>query len=126
MNIFLAIGIGGGLGALSRHYLNTAVAHWLGTGFPYGIMLVNILGSVVMGLLIGLFAHVGEIPQAWKIFLTTGILGGFTTFSTFSLDSVLLIERGSYAAAALYIGGSVFISLAGLMLAMWSVRQWLT
>lgn len=126
MNTILAIGLGGGIGALLRHYLNGAVTGWLGTGFPYGIMLINSLGSLVMGLLIGLFAHAGEIPQAWKAFLTVGILGGFTTFSTFSLDAVLLLERGAYGAAALYIGGSVLLSLGALIAAMWGVRLWLS
>jgi CrcB protein len=126
MNVFLAIGLGGGFGALLRHYLNGAVTAWLGTGFPYGIMVINILGSLLMGLMIGLFAHVGEIPPHWKVFLTTGVLGGFTTFSTFSLDSALLLERGDYGMAAFYIVGSVIISLAALMLAMWGTRFWLT
>jgi CrcB protein len=126
MNTILAVGIGGGLGAILRHLLNTAVAGWLGTGFPYGIMLINITGSIVMGLLIGLFAHIGDPPQQWRLFLTTGMLGGYTTFSTFSLDSILLIERGAYGLAALYVGLSVGVSLVGLMAGMWGVRLWLT
>jgi CrcB protein len=126
MVVFLAVGLGGGLGALLRHYLNGAVTGLSGAGFPYGIMLINIIGSLVMGLLVGLFAHLGEIPQGWKVFLTTGLLGGFTTFSTFSLDSVLLLERGDYALAGIYIVGSVLISLAALMLALWGVRLWLS
>ncbi len=126
MNVILAIGIGGGLGAVLRHGLNTMISGWLGTGFPYGIMLINILGSLAMGILAGLFAHAGELPQAWKAFLTVGIFGGFTTFSTFSLDTVLLVERGAYGAAAAYMGGSVILSVAALMAGLWSVRLWMS
>lgn len=126
MNTLFAIGLGGGIGALLRHYLNGAVTGWLGTGFPYGILMINILGSLVMGALIGLFAQMGEIQQTLKAFLTVGVLGGFTTFSTFSLDAVLLLERGAYGAAALYIGGSVALSLGALIAAMWGIRLWLS
>jgi CrcB protein len=124
MNTILAVGFGGGIGALMRHFMNGAVANWLGPEFPWGIMFINILGSLIMGVLVGFFGLVAEIPQHWKIFLTTGILGGFTTFSTFSLDSVMLIERGQYAQAALYIGGSVIVSLLALALGMWGMRLW--
>jgi len=124
MNTILAVGLGGGIGALMRHFLNGAVGNWLGSGFPWGIMVINILGSLIMGVLIGFFGLVTEIPQHWKIFLTTGILGGFTTFSTFSLDSVMLIERGQYVQAVLYIGGSVIVSLAALALGLWGMRLW--
>lgn len=126
MNTFLAIGIGGGLGAVARHLLNTAMAQWFGATFPYGIMLINVLGSVLMGVLIGLFAFRFDASQTVRLFLTTGVLGGFTTFSTFSLDSAVLIERGAYGLAMLYIAGSVLLSIAGLMAAMTGMRLWLS
>ena len=125
MNAILAIAVGGGLGAVARHLLNTVMAHAFGTGFPYGIMLINVLGSVAMGGLIGLFAFRVDVAPIYKLFLTTGVLGGFTTFSTFSLDSVLLIERGAYGLAMLYIGLSLVLSIAGLMVALAGMRLWL-
>ncbi len=85
-----------------------------GCGFPYGTMIVNIVGSLLMGLLAGYFAARTGIPQHLRLFLTTGILGGFTTFSAFSLDAALLIERHAYWSAAAYMLGSVILSLVAL------------
>lgn len=111
---FLVVFLGGGLGAALRHGVNLLCARWLGTGFPYATMIENISGSLVMGLLAGYFAFRGGPPQHWQLFLTTGILGGYTTFSAFSLDAVLLYERGALGLAALYVLGSVALSIAGL------------
>lgn len=122
MPLILAIACGGGLGAVLRHFLNNAVTAWLGAGFPWGIFAINVLGSFAMGVLVALFAHVWELPQEMKAFLTVGILGGFTTFSTFSLDVVTLIERGATGAAALYAGGSVVLAVAALYAGMILVR----
>lgn len=116
METVLAIAAGGALGSVLRHFLNNAVAAAAGTEFPWGIFIINILGSFLMGMLVALFAHFGDPRQSVKVFLATGILGGFTTFSTFSLDAVMLFERGSYAAASFYIIGSVGFALAGLCL----------
>lgn len=114
MNSVLAIAAGGAIGAVLRHFLNNAVTHVAGGDFPWGILTVNILGSLVMGLLVGLFAQFYDPGQTAKAFLTVGILGGFTTFSSFSLDAVLLIERGAVLQAAAYVGASVFVSLLAL------------
>ena len=122
MPTILAIAIGGGLGSVLRHLVNNAVGSAAGTTFPWGIMLINVVGSLIMGVLVSVFAHVGEVPQSTKAFLTVGILGGFTTFSTFSLDSIMLIERGTPGLAALYVGGSVGLGLVGLYSGMVLVR----
>ena len=98
MPTILAIASGGAAGALLRHYLNSAITHILpGSSFPWGIFVINVIGSFLLGILISLFAHFWEPPQAIKAFLTVGMLGAFTTFSTFSLDTVLLIERGAWS-----------------------------
>ena len=91
---FLIVFIGGGIGAALRHGFNLAFARLFGTAFPYATVFENVSGSVVMGVLVALFAFRGGIPQHWQLFLTTGILGGYTTFSAFSLDVAVLYERG--------------------------------
>ncbi len=111
--VFVGAGIGGAL----RHGINTVSPRWLGMSFPYGTMAINIIGSALMGLVAGWFAfRAGEgVPQGLRLFLATGILGGFTTFSAFSLDAVLLWERGETMLAATYVIGSVVLSLAALV-----------
>jgi fluoride exporter len=111
---FFIVFLGGGLGAALRHGVNLAAARLLGTSFPWGTLTVNVVGSLVMGLMAAWFAFEGSPSQHWRLFLTTGILGGFTTFSTFSLDTALLYERGEVGVAALYIVVSVAAGLAGL------------
>jgi CrcB protein len=86
-------------------------------------MFENVTGSMVMGLLAGYFALRGGVPQQWQLFLTTGILGGYTTFSAFSLDAALLTERGQLGLAAAFVIGSVVLSIAGLFAGLWLVRQ---
>jgi CrcB protein len=102
------------LGAALRHGVNIAAARLLGTSFPWGTLTVNVVGSLVMGLMAAWFAFEGSPSQHWRLFLTTGMLGGFTTFSTFSLDTALLYERGELGLAALYIVASVAAGLAGM------------
>lgn len=111
---FLIVFVGGGVGAALRHGFNLAFARLVGTAFPYATLFENVSGSIVMGLLIAFFAFKSGIPQHWQLFLTTGILGGYTTFSTFSLDAALLYERGEIGPAALYILLSVLLSIGGL------------
>lgn len=108
--VFLGAGIGGAL----RHGVNLAAARLFGFEFPYGTLIVNLLGSLLMGLLAGYFAFRTGIPQHMRLFLTTGVLGGFTTFSAFSLDAALLLERHAYWSAAAYMLGSVLLSLVAL------------
>jgi CrcB protein len=111
---YLIVFLGGGLGAALRHGINVAFARMLGTAFPYGTLTINITGSIVMGLVAGYFAFKGDASQHWRLFLTTGILGGYTTFSAFSLDVALLYERGEIGLAGLYVAASVLLSIAGL------------
>ena len=92
-SVFLFILIGGGIGSLLRHAVNQISAEILEVHFPFGTLIVNVVGSFVMGVIAGLFALRGHHP-ALRLFLTTGVIGGFTTFSAFSLDTALLLERG--------------------------------
>jgi CrcB protein len=108
--VFLGAGIGGAL----RHGVNLAAARLFGLGFPYGTLIVNVAGSFAIGLLAGWFAYRTGMPQHFRLFLTTGVLGGFTTFSAFSLDAALLVERHAYGLAAAYVTLSVAVSLAAL------------
>lgn len=114
--LYLIVFIGAGIGGALRHGVNVGAARLLGYGFPYGTLIVNVLGSFLIGALAGYFAFRPGIGQHVRLFLTTGILGGFTTFSAFSLDAALLVERHAYALAAGYVAGSVAASLAALFL----------
>jgi fluoride exporter len=120
---YLLVFVGGGLGASLRHFVNMVCARAFGTGFPWGTFIINITGSTVMGLVAGYLAFKGEASQPLRLFLMTGVLGGYTTFSAYSLDAALLYERGELAAAALYVGGSVALSIAGLFAGLALVRH---
>jgi fluoride exporter len=120
---YLIVFLGGGVGAALRHGFNLGFARAFGTGFPYATLWENASGSLAMGLLAGWFAVRGGVPQHWQLFLTTGILGGYTTFSTFSLDTAVLYERGdNLVLAALYVLLSVALSIGGLFAGMAVVR----
>jgi CrcB protein len=112
--LYLIVFVGAGIGGALRHGVNVVAVRLLGYGFPFGTLLVNVLGSFLMGLFAGYFAFRPGLGQHMRLFLTTGVLGGFTTFSAFSLDTALLVERHAYAAAAGYMVGSVFASLVAL------------
>ena len=112
--LYLIVFIGAGLGGALRHGVNVGAGRLFGLGFPFGTLIVNIAGSFLMGLLAGYFAFRPGIGQHMRLFLTTGILGGFTTFSALSLDAALLVERHAYGAAAGYVVGSVAASIAAL------------
>jgi fluoride exporter len=123
MQAFLTVFVGAGIGGALRHSVNLAVAKLLGIGFPYGTLIVNVVGSLAMGLLIEWFALRFDPGQQWRLFLTTGLLGGITTFSAFSLDAALLIERNAHLAAAIYVFLSLIGSIAGLFMGLLAVRQ---
>jgi CrcB protein len=123
MSAYLIVFVGAGLGGALRHGVNVAALRWLGAGFPYGTLIVNIVGSLVMGLLAGYFSLKANPGQMWRLFLTTGMLGGFTTFSAFSLDMALLYERGALGLTALYVIVSVGISVAALFAGLFIMRQ---
>jgi CrcB protein len=111
---YLLVFLGGGLGASLRHLVNLACARAFGTEFPWGTFVINITGSTVMGLIAGYLAFKGAASQPFRLFLMTGVLGGYTTFSAFSLDAALLYERGEVGSAAFYVLGSVALAIAGL------------
>ncbi|MDB5491518.1 MAG: crcB-like family protein [Micavibrio sp.] len=115
MQSILAVALGGALGSVLRFLLNNGITALTKTSFPVGIMVINVLGSLAMGVLIALFAEQGQASQNMRTFLMVGVLGGFTTFSTFSADSVLLWQRGEAVQAVAYAGGSVILSVAALL-----------
>ena len=119
---YLIVFVGAGIGGAIRHGVNVAFRA-LGSGFPYGTLLINVVGSLAMGLLAGLFALKFDPGQSWRLFLTTGILGGFTTFFTFSLEAVVLYERGELVSMAAYVIASVMLSIGGLFAGLFIVRQ---
>jgi len=112
--LYLIVFLGAGIGGALRHGVNAGASRLFGFGFPFGTLIVNIIGSFAMGLFAGYFAFRPGISQHMRLFLTTGILGGFTTFSAFSLDTALLVERHSYGLAAGYVVGSVAAGLSAL------------
>ncbi|WP_282606952.1 fluoride efflux transporter CrcB [Pelagibius sp. Alg239-R121] len=113
IQIILAVALGGAVGAVGRYLAVTQVGHWMGTGFPYGTLVVNVVGSFIMGSLVEVFALAWAPSQMMRAFLTVGCLGAFTTFSTFSMETVLLVERGETGQAAIYALASVVISVLG-------------
>jgi len=119
---YLIVFLGGGLGSALRHGINILGVRWLGSAFPYGTLFINVTGSLVMGFVAGYFAFRGDASQHWRLFLTTGILGGFTTFSAFSLDVALLYERSEIWLAVAYVLLSVVASIAALFAALALVR----
>ncbi|HEY1746584.1 MAG TPA: fluoride efflux transporter CrcB [Xanthobacteraceae bacterium] len=119
---FLIVFIGGGIGAALRHGINLTAFRLAGPGFPYGTLFINIVGSFVMGLTVEYFALKAGLPQHLRLFLTTGIYGGFTTFSAFSLETVLLYQRGDLAGAIIYVAASVVVSIAALFAGLAIVR----
>ncbi|MEQ7874178.1 fluoride efflux transporter CrcB [Sphingomonas sp. ASV193] len=121
MNSFLLVFLGGGLGAAARHGVNRLGLATLGPGFPWWTVAINLLGCLVMGMTAGLFARSGASPDT-RLFLTTGVLGGFTTFSAFSLDALTLWQRGQQGAAVLYVALSVVLSLAAVAVGALLVR----
>lgn len=122
MKLLLAIAAGGAVGALGRHFVGVYALRWLGSGFPFGTLTVNIVGSFLMGVLITLMAVKWNVGNELRAFLTVGILGGFTTFSAFSLDFATLVERGETALAAGYVLASVTLALAGIFAGMHLMR----
>lgn len=123
MQAYILVFIGAGLGGALRHALNIAIGRMFGTDFPWATAFINVSGSFVMGALVGWLAfRAGEgWTQNTRLFVATGVLGGYTTFSTFSLESILLLERNQIGSALAYVGGSVLFGVlalwAGLSLA---------
>ena len=114
--------MGGGLGAAGRYLVGAAALRHFGPGFPYGTLIVNVAGSLAMGLLIGWLVRRGGSSEL-RVFLATGILGGFTTFSAFSLDIANLWERGNFEPAALYTVGTVLACIVAVFAGLWLMRS---
>lgn len=123
MRLLLLAAAGGALGAGARHLVNVSMLAWLGSGFPWATFTVNIVGSLLMGIVVeALIPFGGASAVAWRTFIATGILGGFTTFSAFSLDIWALYERGQLVALFAYVVFSIILSVAGLLLGIALVR----
>jgi CrcB protein len=114
LQLIIAVAIGGALGSVSRYVVGVIAGRLLGSAFPWGTLFINIVGSFAIGVLVEIFALRWSASEFTRVFLTIGICGGFTTFSTFSLDAVLLLERGEYAAASAYMVGSMVLAVGGL------------
>ncbi|MEX2642836.1 MAG: fluoride efflux transporter CrcB [Acetobacterales bacterium] len=123
LNLVAAIAVGGAVGAVARYGVIIAATHWLGSGFPWGTLAVNVVGSFVLGALAEAMALAWSPGDALRALLVVGMLGAFTTFSTFSLDVVVLAQRGETAVAALYVVASVALSVLGLLAGLAVVRQ---
>ena len=112
----ISVALGGAIGAVLRYGTGTWALRVFGPGFPAGTMLVNVTGSLIMGVAAAVMLHkVSGAPGVYPLFFMTGVLGGFTTFSAFSLDAMTLIESGRLGAAIIYIAGSVVLSLLALL-----------
>ncbi len=124
MPVILQVALGGAIGASMRYASGGVALRLFGTGFPYGTMLVNIIGSFLMGLAaIYLMERMDGSFARYAPFVMTGVLGGFTTFSAFSLDVLFLIERSRFVAAAIYMGGSVILAMLALAAGMALARM---
>lgn len=121
--LIFSVAAGGAIGSVARYLVGAGVTKMLGDYFPWGTMIINVTGSFLIGLFIALFATEWHLPQPMRIFLVVGICGGYTTFSTFSLDSYGLIQKGEAVAAAAYMIGSVLLSVTALFVAMLTVRS---
>jgi CrcB protein len=115
MNVMLAVAAGGAVGSLARYLIMSQVGAWWGVNFPWGTLAVNVVGGFVIGALVEIFALVWSPGPEMRAFLTVGVLGGFTTFSAFSLDVVTLMDRGEAMLAALYVAASVVLSVLALV-----------
>jgi len=122
MSMIFVIGAGGAIGAVGRYLLSSWVTQFTGTQFPWGILVVNVIGGLAMGVIAELGAQSLQMSHETRAFLTTGILGGFTTFSAFSLDTALLIERGELLNASAYVLASVIGSVGALFAGLFLVR----
>lgn len=122
MRAALGVAMGGALGSLARYVVSIYVGRWLGSGFPWATLVINITGSFLIGALVETLALRWDTSQAMRAFLVVGLCGGYTTFSTFSLDVAVQLGRGATVAAALYVIASLTLSVAALYAAMHLMR----
>jgi len=123
MTHLLAVALGGAIGASLRHLSGQALLRWFGPAFPWGTLFVNVVGSLAMGLLIGWLARRTGTSAEIRLFLATGLLGGFTTFSAFSLDVAVMWERGQVSYAMVYVFASVLLSIFAVFAGLWAMRN---
>lgn len=123
MNQVLAIAAGGAVGSVLRYWTSLGVHHLFGRGFPYGTLAVNVLGSLAIGVLYVLLVERSSLGAEWRAVLITGFLGGFTTFSTFSIETALLLQQAEHLKAVLNIALSVAVCLAATLLGLYAGRQ---
>lgn len=120
---WLAVAAGGALGAVARYAMAGAVQRAAGGVFPWGTLAVNILGALLMGAIVEGAARLWTMPADIRLFLVTGVLGGFTTFSAFSLETALMMEKGDWGPAIAYIAASVALTVLFLFCGMWAIRS---
>jgi len=123
MSIYLAIAAGGSLGAVSRYWMSASTYQWLGQGFPYGTLMVNLLGSLAMGFLSVLLVHRFHVSEEIRIGLLAGFLGSFTTFSTFAMDTLQLAGNEAMLKAIIYILFSVTLCILGAWAGLFVAKQ---
>jgi len=116
--VLLIVGLGGFIGSAGRYWCHVMAGKYLPLTFPYGTFLINIAGSFLIGLIFGLSEKGGWLSPEWRFFLATGFCGGFTTFSSFSLENLALLREGNYLALGLYIGLSVIVGILAAFLGM--------
>lgn len=121
---FLVVFLGSGVGGMLRHGVGIVALRLMGPTFPWGPLAINVVGSALMGMMIGLFAAKSIENAELRLFVTTGLIGGFTTWSTFSLDAVTLWERGETGAAIGYVLASLVLSVVVLAIALVITRRW--
>lgn len=121
-SLLLAVAAGGAAGAVARYAASLWIQGWAGAGFPWATLAINVAGSILMGMLVEGFAQIADPGGAARAFLTIGVLGAFTTFSTFSLEVVSLAQRGDAVAAAAYVAASLAFCILGLFLGLSTVR----
>ena len=121
--LILAVAVGGAVGSVARYLMAISAARAFGTSFPWGTLIINVTGSALIGAFVSLFAIRWNLPEAARVFLTVGICGGYTTFSTFSLDAFYLMERGAWPSSLAYMLGSVILSVGALALALRLARS---
>lgn len=122
LQLIVAVAIGGSIGSVGRYLVGIASGKLLGLAFPWGTLIINVVGSFLIGVFVESFALKWNLSQVWRVFLTVGICGGFTTFSTFSLDAYLMIDRGELSAAMAYVIGSVVLSIVALFAGLQLIR----
>lgn len=111
MRSVLLIGLGGALGSIARHLIAVLLAGWVGAGFPWATLLVNVVGSFLIGIITVLGLELGRLSDTTRLFLATGLMGGFTTYSTFSLDTLRFFEAAEYLRGSVYVVGTTLLCL---------------